>query len=371
MRVSRPMTLGMLFVLIGLLAGPVAGQAPTRPGPDILTADTLTAAQRTQLREYVDYQVARMLAPSTEPDALTRIAGARQNLIQLTRGAVSPQFRVEYTRILEPLLDPVLTQRVAPSGDAVRNTVNSIIVLSTLHTDQAIDMILLQVDSNEAACRRFAARGVARAVMGFSRGTPIQVPTINGAARELARAAEIEEDPGVLRRQLQALATAQQALTQVGEPVEVIRNLRFEVVRMRLDALNGRDDLDEDGQVAREIVAIIETLSSMRDELLVLPAGSQRDVGPSISKRCVKLFEVAASHWDDVHDDPDYHSQFQDAIRFCESLVQFIDNNLNGGSPGRQPDMVQPWRERERAEFEQGVDYYVDLMQHPFYRDAR
>ncbi|MHC4416513.1 MAG: hypothetical protein ACYS0G_14670 [Planctomycetota bacterium] len=340
MMTSRRSIFGLLLVYLTVTAASVTEAAPPPPINNLTATANLTPAQRSHIREYAEYWCG-VLAQATPVE----VAGARAKLLDpLRQVQVGDVFRWEYSSAaLAPLQDII-------GGTNPHTATNAMHVVAFLGTERALEFIVNQCDITVE--KDFGARlTAANCFMIAVRLGTLGENETNRALRRLGRAASEEEKWLVLRRQFEAIASVDSAVS---------RDVQVNVLR----ATTQRMAKKEAGP-SELMQAVYPALKLVRDEYLQLR--DQKPFGKELAPVLCDVCSVANDHWDNAQNDPDAKTTYGGAVHISENLLRLIDPELRPGQGTPKTDLGRSWRNSNKPQFSTDHGKWQVVLRRPPY----
>lgn len=209
--------------LVGLVAPACLAQGGGLPA-DIITAPTLSDAQKQRVREFVDQHKAGLTGDALE------IRRSRNALLEPMRNeGISVPFRLEYAAAIEPVIRPL----IASAKPII--AVNAVRIAGELATPKALDLLEPAIADKRPAVRYEAVVGFARTFQSAERSSPAIAPGQATAALQTLKNGLLQEkDWHVVEGYVQAL----KAGTRV--PASKLSGVRAASVRALSEAMGTR-----------------------------------------------------------------------------------------------------------------------------------
>jgi hypothetical protein len=327
------------------LSAPGLGQAPPSLNASILSStNPLTAEQSSQLQQYIAYNVGQL--KSTDGG---EVRAARERVIaQLRTPGLTEVARTAFSGGAVPELQKVIREGQPHAA------VNAVQVASFLGTSAAADLILTHADlavESRAAVRLASAKGLSTAV-GLGAVPANRMPQ---TLRDLGRAAQRENNPFVLRRQLEAFDSFNTAEA---------RRAQTETIGAILERIA------EGGASPSELVsAIYPVVYSLGNRFADLPTAEQSPLGRELGAALVPMMQIALNHWDTAHADPAMNLAYSRVLFNTEKLLRLIDRIVRGGNAGTPAvGAKQAWDDSKRADLEALHAQWQAIVEGPAYR---
>lgn len=183
-------------VVLSLVA-PAFGQANDLPPSLVRSTTALSSGDEEQLRKYVDLSIKDL--GSDDPSKVKR---ARTDLLKpLTDAEVGAPFRLSYSKVLQPALEPLLKEkRELIASNALR-------IAGEVASTACATLVLDQLDRPEPSVRYMAVQALSRTIEAVGRTTPaIDVDTCNRIISEVGSRLEKEKDAWVADVMVRTLA---------------------------------------------------------------------------------------------------------------------------------------------------------------------
>lgn len=332
-------------LLILIIAGSSHAQAPIQTlRIDIVTARTLSEAQKMRVEEYTRYWCRQLTSADSMPE---QAEAARKKLLDPLKSA-SAVFRFEYSGQILPKLTPLIT------GDGNPHTAsNAFLVLGELASRRSIDLLIRHSDSRyeeRLYIRILASQNCEKTLIYFSNA--LKPREIASAVRGLRNAAQREENPTVLGHQLGGI----QAI-QTPEAMEALIEALEKVVEKIQAHDQGKNLL---------IKPFSETVKILRNQdFRSLPKAEKKRISKTLGPVLGKYLSATADNWDAAHEEPQFTEQYSSPLRVCESLLKMILQEL--GIPAPNTDLQNLWDRGEKARFTEDVNKWnLILGRSPF-----
>lgn len=170
------------------LAAPAYAQTNDLPATLIRATSSLSTSDEDALKKYVDLSIKDL--GSDDPAKIRR---ARTELLKpLTDAEVGAPFRLSYSKVLEPLLTPLVKdKRERVAGNSLR-------VAGEVASTSCATLVLSQLDRPEPSVRFLAVQALSRTIEAVGRTTPaIDLETCNRIMSEVGSRLEKEKDAWV------------------------------------------------------------------------------------------------------------------------------------------------------------------------------
>jgi hypothetical protein len=338
---------GILCGVMSLLVAAAASAEPTSIN-DLAPMARLDAQQQARVREYAEYWSKQLSAdPGSTAAARLKLLAPLQHL------QVTEFFRTTYANALVP--EPLAS---AVTGDKPYAAYSAMHVAGFLGTDKALELILAHCDAQQeqrVGVRLWAAK--AFAILVAQRA--VQPNDLNNGLRRLQDAAEREGDWLVLRRQFEAVASADNS---------VARDVQSELLKTtsrRMAQTSGPSELMQ---------ATDQAVRLARTSLTTLPSDDQQRFGAELGPAVEEVLKVADAHWERAQADPEYSVIYGRVIEQCEALLSYIDSVVRKAGAGSQPpppphaQLSGSWRSGNRRSFKDVHALWQGILDRPPYR---
>ncbi len=335
---------GLIGLATVVLATCVHAAPPTRIS-HLVNEQNLNDRDRRDIREYAEFWSERLSAA----EGPAQVDEARAKLVDPLRAVrVGDIFRLEYSRSVVPPLGKAVQD--APPHAAV----NALQIVALLGTPGSLEIILAHTsveDEDRFSVRLWAAKSFPVAV----RQKVLHANDVDRALRHLGDAASREQSWLVLRRQFEAIASVDSALS---------RDLQVKVLKAAMESMEaqqGPSDIME---------ATYAALMLIRNEYLALPPAEKEKVGKSLAPVLCDLCTVAAAHWDSAQEDEAARTSYGGAVLVSENLLKLIDADVR---PQQSPrtELSRAWKDREKGRFDIDHAKWRTLLERPPYNKSR
>ncbi len=349
--ISTGLATSVILAVVVLPTHPARAAAPARIN-QLVDKANLSERDRDDIRRY-----ALHWAGNWDPD---KVDEARVKLIEPLRAIrVGDRFRIEYSKVVVPLLEKVILNGSAHA------TVNSLQVVAFLGTPDALKVILAHAsidDEDDYSIRLWAALAFPIAV---SQGVLPQ-NKINEALRKLEKAASHEATaPGpantpmpwlVLQRQFEAIASVENSVSR-----EVLPKV-LKAVTLAMESQQGPSDL---------MHATYPALILILNEYLTLDQANQQRVGKSLAPVLCDLCTVAAKHWGNAQGDKAARKSYDGAVHVSENLLKLIDARVRPNQKRPRTELGPAWRSGDKNRFVEDHNKWRDVLLGPPYVSTR
>ena len=336
-----PRSISAAMVAAAAAVALAAPAAPPRSIKELASEHRFTAQQRADIRGNAESWCAKI--GSQKPEEVDE---ARARLFEPLRAVqVTQEFRFEYAQAALPCLVKVV------GNGGPHTAVNAMQIVALLGTPQSLEIIVahLSADDEKRMCVRLsAANGFAPAV----RVGIIPENDVNKALRLLEKAAGREEDPWVLQRQFEAIASVDSAVSREIQ-VNVLRS-----VTSRMQKQGGPSNLMQ---------ATFPALILIRNKYIDLTGEEQKAMGKSLAPVLHDLCTVAQGHWERAQAEDSARISYGGAVNVSENLLKLIDTRVRPAQAGPRSEMWPAWSDRDKARFVNGHDAWGLVLAAPPY----
>jgi len=345
-----------------LLAGTVAA-APQ--GIDSLSkATSLDSAQDTQIQTYAQYW-ADLLRTSDKPG---EVHESRNRLIRPLRTIngipASLMFRSTYSKILLPILEPIV------DGDSRYRAVNALQIIANLGTPKSLGVLDEHVDpevEKRAEVRLWSAIGIGRS-MDFHE---LRSDKIKGALRVMARSAEVETNPIVLQRELEALDLAVRNTRQDslggGDLRDIAIELELAVLAKTIDRLeNGSAPTSMLSALQPGLVLVRNQYIDpqlQRQQLAKVGEKAAAYIGKKAAPQMGRIYDVILVNETTIRANPQMVQTAGQLIRLSEETLKLMDSHLRANqAPPKTTAGQELWSNRDLAGLEASRDAWQSVL---------
>ncbi len=331
-------------LLILVIAGSSFAQAPIQTlGIDIITARSLSNAQKKRVEEFTSYWCSQLTSAGTATD---QAEAARKKLLE-PLNAPSPVFRLEYSGQILPKITPLITNDGSPHSAS-----NAFLVLGGLASRRSIDLLIRHSDSrNEERLyiRILASQNCEKTLVYFSNA--LNPREIHSAVRSLRNAAQREDNPIVLGHQLRGM----QAI-QTPEALDALIAALEKVVEKIQAPHQGINPL---------IKPFSESIAILRNQdFRSLPRLEKERIGKKLGHVLGKYLSAAADNWDAAHEDPQFTEQYSSLLRVCESVLKMI-MRVHDNITDPNTDLQNLWDKGAKPSFTEDVEKWKRILGRP------
>ncbi len=336
---------GLLALAALSLAASVHAAPPTRIN-HLIDKQDLSERDRNNIRRYAEFWSDRL----GEAEGPAEVDEARAKLVDPLRAVrVGDIFRLEYSKSVLPLLGKTAEQATPHAA------VNALQIVALLGTPGSLEIILSHAsvkDEKRFSVRLWAAKSFPVAV----KQNVLHANDIDRALRDLSDAASLEPSWLVLRRQFEAIASVDSALS---------RNLQVKVLKAAMESMKGQEGPSD------IMEATYTALMLIRNEYLALPPADKETVGKALAPVLCDLCTVAAAHWDSAQEDDAARKSYGGAVLVSENLLKLIDARVRPQQPGPRTELGPAWRNREKGRFDSDHAKWRSLLERPPYNKRR
>lgn len=324
-----------VIAAIGLIAPAATAQEP-RSIAGLSDETQLSQADRAAVEEYANFWMERLV--DDQFDVADR---ARQKLMEPVARNPSEVFRDAYGGNLMRHVGPIIRS----AADRPYAATNSVILLSRVGTERAIEMLVANASARQQSewwLRLVAAKNAAE-FMASNRTNSLQADFLSGRISDLARAAEAETNPGVLRYQLLALLNSDSDRFAANSRTRV-----FDHISSGLGAAVSRSATDHQMLAATDLM-----LTESLQPFLAIPRASQPAFAKKVVPQMVALLEGYAAVGPDL--DPKVQQEYGKYIqRLAQRLERFC---AVGMSRVQRPsdDLADAWNDGKFDDFRASV----------------
>lgn len=339
--------LGLIAAIACSLSTPCFAQGI---GMDITsTTSELRPEQRALLEQFVNTHVKGLAGDNLDVASKSRSA----LLGPLRSPGATALFRDEYSRILTPQLQPLVSQDDNPFA-----AVNAMQIAAQLKTQEAMRLALDHVRMSSeprTAVRVMAAIAVRQAAVELAKNQ-VFARAVDQATRDLARAAREETEWLVLLREFEALAS-------IGTPVAQTEELQvLKAVASRMAKEAGPSEL---------IHAVFPAVISLRDRMLDtrLSASQLAEKGKNMAPVLGEVLAVADRHFDSAQQSEESRQTYGKLVAAIDQTITRIDKIV---APAEQAtptaQLREAWEKKDKARFNQGVQQWQKRFETAAYK---
>ncbi len=314
----------IVLVFTCLLGGHVAAFQNT-PVPDkidrLKNVLPLSDAQKTMIRTYSEHWVKQL----KEGDP-SEVQQARNKLTQpfrsITGREASRMFRDIYSdSTLSTLKD------IIEGGNAYR-AINAMQVAAAIGTSASLSVLDNHIEpelEDNPQVRLWAAIGISRC---------LEIPSISSdklktSLRALVRAAEVEDNPLVLRREMETLDAA---VRNEREDRQVIRDFALEG---EIDILKTTIDRLESGKAPADLILAIQPSLLLIRNQYIDPRIQREKLADEIARRTApqlgRLYDVILVNESTIRQSPELTKVTGQILDTSETTLKLMDSNLRNG----------------------------------------
>jgi hypothetical protein len=348
------LTLKVLVALALLLTSTATcpAQAPPADLPTSIVASSsaITPEQVTQIKTFAEYWCGQMAGPSAAPESI-EAAGARLVKPLASLNQPSATFKFEYSKILVPLLEPVIDNS---SSHAAINAVN---VAAQLGTNRALNLLIAKaVDKNVKWQVRQRAAAGCEVLMRSPGLTPKEVVD---ASRRLRDASKDEDHNDILLYEFRALSAAADHPSLDGPGKEATRDNQIDAIAT---AITNRLGNAQNSDTVYAIHAAIDSLfkkfiggSLTGDDLSRIG----RQLGPALAKGV----DSVRQQWQPAHADPQATRTYGNFVKGCEDFLKRIDPEVRkGASPTPPTSLKDSFDGQKKDQFDADSKRWMDIV---------
>lgn len=320
-------------------AQPALAQDPGTIPPAIVNASSsLTADQKARVKSFVDAQIAQMASGEAE-----RAARARSELVGLAvRPGASEVFLREYAAAIRAGLEPIL------AGNDSHKAVNALVVIQSLRTPEAIELLLKHADVQQEPrlpVRIRAMSSLAEAIPSAPM-TPVQ---IDGVVRRLLALGQRETNWVALHHAFRALVRIASMPRLPDDSAKGAIRAQTDLIDSLVDRVGkeaGRSDLI--GALANNLNLVV------REQLPTMKADQARLLRTRLAKAMTLFLSAVERDWKATR------AARADLARFYASAVSVAELLLKvaASSDAQQPlnaDFGRHWEADDQQKFSADV----------------
>lgn len=354
---------GLTSLLLAWLTGAPALAQLSLP-EQVVRATVLSDANKSELAAF-----ATPLLADLSSDEPAKLQSARSKLIApLLDPGVSPAFRLELSRLLEPELRKLLSDK----RESI--VVNALVIAGEIATSDSVAIANSSAKSPSGVVRYQAAYAVARTFEALqASGEALRPDAAAELARGLQARLQSEQDPAVVG----ALVRAARAATSITKPG--FEPVRAPAIESLCRGLASRADLSTDKPLpVQGVDSMMGACVLLREQLgASLPNDTVRSAAEfagavlSHTGKVVRKGAMPAS--DDPAEPLGMRERYAQLAAAAENVVALASSRLSGGSQVRTRDLAQKLRassKRDDAAFAEDVAAYVGasgvLTKEPF-----
>ena len=311
----------VLIVLV--FACLLAGHAQAVPDKidRLKTVLPLNDSQKAMIREYAEHWVKQL-----ESETPSDVQAARNKLTQpfrsITGEKASRMFRDIYSKTTLPTLKKII------EGSSSYRAINAMQVAAAIGTPDSLSVLDNHIEPDlekNPQVRLWAAIGISRC---------LEIPSISSdklktSLRALVRAAEVEDNPLVLRREMETLDLA---IRNNREDRQVLRDFALEgeinVLKMTIDRL-------ETGKAPPELILAIQPSLLLIRNQYIDPTLQREKLADQIGRRTApqlgRLYDVILVNESSIRQSPELTRVTGQILDTSETTLKLMDSNLRNG----------------------------------------